>query len=156
MDPLHGHAHARTRTRTHKPTHARARTLSVPLVTGALSASRVSLPLSGASPLAPLLLPAVADLNAPLLPTVFSFTSSFFSFQVLGHSSPSTKFKNCSSILIPFFFFFGGTGVEIQGFALAKQELYHLSHTSGPFALVILEMGSWKLFAWTSLKPQSS
>jgi hypothetical protein len=37
-----------------------------------------------------------------------------------------------------------------------KQVLYHLSHTSSSFALVILEMGSWELFAWAGLEPPSS
>jgi hypothetical protein len=31
-----------------------------------------------------------------------------------------------------FFFFFGVTGVSTQGFTLAKQALYNLSHTSSP------------------------
>jgi hypothetical protein len=40
---------------------------------------------------------------------------------------------------------------------MAKQVLYHLSHTYSPFfALVILEMESYELFAWAGLKPQSS
>jgi hypothetical protein len=36
---------------------------------------------------------------------------------------------------------------------LAKQVLYCLSHTSSPFALVILEMGSLELFAQAGLEP---
>jgi hypothetical protein len=40
--------------------------------------------------------------------------------------------------LILFFFFF----LMVLGFELARQALYHLSHVSGPFALVILEIGS--------------
>jgi hypothetical protein len=47
-------------------------------------------------------------------------------------------------------------GVLTQGFTLAKQVLYHFSQTSSPFALVILEMGSHKLFAVTGLELQSS
>jgi hypothetical protein len=45
---------------------------------------------------------------------------------------------------------------------LAKQALYHLSHSSssgyfaGFFALVILEMGSLELFAWTGLELRAS
>jgi hypothetical protein len=35
---------------------------------------------------------------------------------------------------------------ESKGFTLAKQMFYHLSHSSVHFALVILEMGSRKLF----------
>jgi hypothetical protein len=56
------------------------------------------------------------------------------------------------------FIFFGLTSIWTQGFALAKQVLYHLSHTSKSiyFALVILEMGSWELLAQTGLEPHSS
>jgi hypothetical protein len=55
------------------------------------------------------------------------------------------------------FFFFDRTGVWIQVIVIAKQvltkqALYHLNH----FVLVILEMGSHKLFAWVGLKPWSS
>jgi hypothetical protein len=57
------------------------------------------------------------------------------------------------SCLFFFFFFFGGTRVSTQGFALAKQVLYWLSRTSSPFALVILEVGSHKLFVQVELKP---
>jgi hypothetical protein len=42
--------------------------------------------------------------------------------------------------------FFGGTGVWIQGFRLAKQVFYHLSHTSCPRLRVLwnfLTMGKW-------------
>jgi hypothetical protein len=39
--------------------------------------------------------------------------------------------QNMTDALRRFFFFFGGgTGVWIQGFLLAKQPLYHLSHFS--------------------------
>jgi hypothetical protein len=34
---------------------------------------------------------------------------------------------------LPFFFFFCVTGVWIQGFMLARQAFYHLSHTSSPW-----------------------
>jgi hypothetical protein len=40
------------------------------------------------------------------------------------------------------FFFSPSTKVWIQGFVLARQLLYHLNHTSSPFALVIFEIGS--------------
>jgi hypothetical protein len=44
-------------------------------------------------------------------------------------------------------------GLELElGFTLAKQVLYCLSHTSIPFALVILEIGSLKLFAQVGLE----
>jgi hypothetical protein len=47
--------------------------------------------------------------------------------------------------------------VSTQGFELAKQKLYRLSHTSSPsFAVVILEIGSHELFDQAGLKPQSS
>jgi hypothetical protein len=39
-------------------------------------------------------------------------------------------------------YFFGGIGVWTQGFTLAKQACYHLSHTASPSALVILEVGA--------------
>jgi hypothetical protein len=52
--------------------------------------------------------------------------------------------------------FFGGTRVWSHDFTLAKQALYCWSHTSVHFALVILEIGSWELFAWTGLEPWSS
>jgi hypothetical protein len=38
--------------------------------------------------------------------------------------------------------FFGGTGVWSQGFAHRSHTLYCLSHSSSPFALFILEIGS--------------
>jgi hypothetical protein len=38
----------------------------------------------------------------------------------------------------------------------AKQMLYHLSNTSSPLAVFILELGSCELFAWAGLEPQSS
>jgi hypothetical protein len=41
---------------------------------------------------------------------------------------------------------FCGTGIWAQDFTLAKQALYCLSHTSSPFALVIVEMGYHELF----------
>jgi hypothetical protein len=37
------------------------------------------------------------------------------------------------NVCLGFFLCVCGTGVWIQGFALAKQALYHLSHTSSPF-----------------------
>jgi hypothetical protein len=51
-----------------------------------------------------------------------------------------------------FFYFFDANGVWTQGFSLAKQAFYRLSHTSH-FCSVILEMGSHKLFAlpWLAL-----
>jgi hypothetical protein len=42
--------------------------------------------------------------------------------------------------------------VELRIELLAKQALYCLSHTSSPFALVILEMGSHELFVWAGLE----
>jgi hypothetical protein len=47
------------------------------------------------------------------------------------------------------------TGVWTQDFVLIKQALVCLNHTSSPFALVVLEMGSGKLFAQAGLEPQS-
>jgi homogentisate 1,2-dioxygenase len=40
---------------------------------------------------------------------------------------------HCTWFCPDFSFFFGGTWFSTQGFTLAKQTLYHLSHTSGPF-----------------------
>jgi hypothetical protein len=54
----------------------------------------------------------------------------------------STRTVVVMARVFSFLKFFGGTGVQIQGFTLMKQVLYHLSHTSSSFALVILEMGS--------------
>jgi hypothetical protein len=52
-------------------------------------------------------------------------------------------------------FFFDGTGVCTQGFALAEQVL-HLSHIFSPFLLwLILEVESWELFAKAGLELQS-
>jgi hypothetical protein len=53
---------------------------------------------------------------------------------------------------------FLGTGVSTQGFELARQAFYHLSHTFSHFALVILEIGSLFLprSAWTSILPTSA
>jgi hypothetical protein len=36
-------------------------------------------------------------------------------------------------VQVPLFLFFDGTEISIQGFVLAKQELYHLSHASSLF-----------------------
>jgi hypothetical protein len=69
-------------------------------------------------------------------------------------NNPRTLFLRVS--ITEFFFFFGENGVWTQGFALAKQALYCLSHMCVHFALVILEVGSCELFAWLGLKPQSS
>jgi hypothetical protein len=53
-------------------------------------------------------------------------------------------------------FFFVGLEFEL-GFMLAKQVLLSFeAHLQSIFALVILEIGSCKLFAWIGLKPQSS
>jgi hypothetical protein len=41
-------------------------------------------------------------------------------------------------------------------FPLAKQVLYHLSHTPVHFSLVILEMESQKLLAWAGFELRSS
>jgi hypothetical protein len=53
------------------------------------------------------------------------------------------------NLLKEILFLFGSAGVSTQGL-LAGQVLYHRSHASGPFALVILELGS-QFFAQDSL-----
>jgi hypothetical protein len=65
--------------------------------------------------------------------------------------SPQTKEIYCYSILRNWLLFCESK-VWSQGFVLAKQALYYLSHTSSPFFLVILEMGSWELFVWAGLE----
>jgi hypothetical protein len=45
-------------------------------------------------------------------------------------------FKSLYNLLnshLRFFFFFDSTDIGTQGFALRRQVLYHLSHTSNPF-----------------------
>jgi hypothetical protein len=45
-----------------------------------------------------------------------------------------TVVLQCSYLcFIYFFIYFGGTGYLSQGFMLAGQALYHLSHNSSPF-----------------------
>jgi hypothetical protein len=61
---------------------------------------------------------------------------------------PQLHFFTCSN-----FFFVWVWGLN-SGFTLAKQVLYHLNNTSiSIFDLVILEMGSCKLFALAGLEP---
>jgi hypothetical protein len=54
-----------------------------------------------------------------------------------------------------FFSFLVELGFEL-GFTLAKQALYHLSHTFSPFCSGYFGMGSCKLFAQAGLELQSS
>jgi hypothetical protein len=55
------------------------------------------------------------------------------------------------------FFFFGGIGVWTQGFALAKQALYYLSHTFSPFCSGYFGDGvSWAICLGCSLLISSS
>jgi hypothetical protein len=57
--------------------------------------------------------------------------------------------------ILSFFFFFDGTGVRTQGFALSKQVLYPLNHASNPFFSVYFgvnrEIVLDKLFAQAGL-----
>jgi hypothetical protein len=55
-----------------------------------------------------------------------------------------------------FFVPFGGTGVWIQGFTLAKQMLFHFATHQPRFMLGIFKIGSHELFAQAGFKPQSS
>jgi hypothetical protein len=60
---------------------------------------------------------------------------------------------NSEDLPITSFFFFGNTKIWAQGFILARQVLYSLSHASSPFVLVILEIGAHFLsrLAWILL-----
>jgi hypothetical protein len=59
--------------------------------------------------------------------------------------------------LFIYFTFLCGTRVLTKGFALVRQVLYHLSHTSSPFFSGYFgDGGSHELFAWAGLKLQSS
>jgi hypothetical protein len=51
------------------------------------------------------------------------------------HCSPAQILKEITRLLLFFLFYFsfGSTRVRTQGFALAEQVLYFLSHTSSPF-----------------------
>jgi hypothetical protein len=54
-----------------------------------------------------------------------------------------------------FFFYFCYAEVRTQGFMLARQVLYHLSHASCAFSLVIFELGShfFPRLGWTAVLP---
>jgi hypothetical protein len=55
------------------------------------------------------------------------------------------------SFSLSFFFFFGGIEVSAQGLTLARQALYHLSHSTSPFlALGISKKGFSILFQSSS------
>jgi hypothetical protein len=71
-------------------------------------------------------------------------------------AAPQELSPSCFRSLLSFYFLFWQDWGLTQGFVLAKQVLYGFSHTSGPFCLVILEMGSLKLLAQSSLEPRSS
>jgi hypothetical protein len=46
---------------------------------------------------------------------------------------------------------------ETQGLMLARQELYHFSHSTSPFCVLgFFKIRSHKLFAWAGFKLQSS
>jgi hypothetical protein len=55
-----------------------------------------------------------------------------------------------------FFFLLVGLEFELRALHLQSRHSYHLNHTSSLFALGILEMESFELFAWSGLEPQSS
>jgi hypothetical protein len=50
------------------------------------------------------------------------------------------------------FVFFGGAGVETEGFVLIKQALHHVVTAPIHFHLVIFATGSHTLFAWAGLE----
>jgi hypothetical protein len=52
-------------------------------------------------------------------------------FKKMNRMKNSRVGKPCSAFVFVLFCF-GGTGVSTKGFSLAKQVLYHLSHTSSP------------------------
>jgi hypothetical protein len=59
--------------------------------------------------------------------------------------------------LLFFFFFFGGIGVPVQCFVLAKQVFYNLSSFSSLFCSgYFADGGSHELFSWAGLEPWSS
>jgi hypothetical protein len=68
---------------------------------------------------------------------IFSLLRSYFStsrsWEKYGQSESIHSDRISFSPFFFFFFFFDGTGVWTQGFALAKQKLYHLNKTSIPF-----------------------
>jgi hypothetical protein len=66
----------------------------------------------------------------------FKYTLFYLASKILNFLWSSEYYPKSIS-----FFFVCETGVWIQGFALAKQVLYCLNHTSSPLVLVILEMG---------------
>jgi hypothetical protein len=53
-------------------------------------------------------------------------------------SNHNWTFWNCEPewIFPLFFFFFGSTWVWTQGLTVARQELYHLNHSTNPFLLL--------------------
>jgi hypothetical protein len=57
------------------------------------------------------------------------------------------------------FYIFGSSGVSAQGLTLsilARQSLYHLSHSTSPFFVKgFFEMGFRELFASAGFEPQS-
>jgi hypothetical protein len=54
---------------------------------------------------------------------------------MLKHSISLVNFQNkVSFIVIPPPFFLLGLGFELRALVFAKQELYHMSHTSSPFS----------------------
>jgi hypothetical protein len=67
----------------------------------------------------------------------------------------STLMQRCAGLhCFFFFFFFDGTGVHTQGFTLAWQVLYCLSHIYSPFFFVYFRVGSHFCSGWPG--PQSS
>jgi hypothetical protein len=52
----------------------------------------------------------------------------------------------CVCVYIYIFFFLDGTGIWTHGLMLARQMVYHLSHSTSPFVLGISEIGSPELF----------
>jgi hypothetical protein len=77
-------------------------------------------------------------------------TSMIFTFLISCTQSPPLVCRNVT------FFFFHGLGFELR--TLWLQSRYSTTWTTSPvhFSLVVLEMGSHKLFAWTGLQPLPS
>jgi hypothetical protein len=77
---------------------------------------------------------------------------SFHNPPTLASQEPGSQICTTNVQLRGYFFFFGSIGAWTQGLTLARQVVYHLSHSTCP----IFKIVSHKLFSWAGLEPQSS